>query len=490
MKAVLHESPFERYETIYEGQTLIEAVGETVVSDKMPDIGLLGDTTAYALLRSKRTETGGAIMEGDLSVEVCYVPDGAGGFCVLKMQLPWAAEFQSDKIPGGNAAVGTVRVAQIETRMLNPRKILVKAKLEAAIRVFEAKKNVLYDAAEQDEIIQVCGEELSCSVISTVCEKTFAATDEYPLPAGMTGSEIIGKSVQFRIDDIKTLTNKLIVKGGVLSDVVVTSEEGESERVSFTSAFSFIAETDCEALSDNVRVDIMPTAMYYELISNGRILSVEVHGVCQMTVYGKRQIKYLSDAYSNFYTCACEYGELRVYRDIKKESHREKISGTIACRNQLASVRFLTAAYTRDAGQVNIQLGACVAYENGSVDWLKKQVAMPIDLKEGEKLCEVRLSDIYGTCNGAELEYRLNAEWETVTEDCLLLRNLLEAEWDEDMPLTPREASISIVRGGGSLWELARKYRSTVSLIQTYNGLEVDDIPLNTLLLIPTQRRS
>lgn len=489
MKAVLHEKLLERHEIIYEGQTLIEVTGESVVSDKMPDIGLLGDTNAHVLLRSKRTEAGAGVMEGDLSVDVSYIPDGASGFCVLKLQLPWLAEFQSDSIDGSNASVGSVRLIHLETRMLNPRKILVKAKLQGNLRVFSSKKDLLYDDIEEKNVIQVRREEVSCSVISTVCEKTFAATDEYPLPAGISAVEVIGKSVQFRIDDIKTLTNKLIVKGCVLSDVVVASREGEAERVSFTSAFSFIAETNKERVSDVVRMDIMPTAMYYEPSADGRALSVEVHGVCQITAYEERNLPYLSDAYSNFYSCNSEYGVLNLYRETKKEAHRENLSGSIVCRSQLGCVRFLTSSCIYDGGQITVTVSACIAYENGTTDWVRKQIDLPLHLREGEKLCEVRLNDLYGGCSGTALEFRLNVEWDTFIEEPFSVKPLLETEWDEDSPLTSGEHSLWIVRGNGALWDIAKKYGSTVMLIQTYNGIEEDEVAGETLLLIPRQRK-
>ena len=488
MKAVLHESPLERYEMVYAGKTYAEISGESVVSDKMPDIGLLGTTSTQVLLRSKRTEMGAAIMEGDLAVDVCYIPDGAAGLCILKMQLPWLAEFLSDEISGNHSPIGFVRLIQIETRMLNPRKILVKAKLEGEMRVFNGNSTTICDAVETDDMIQVRTEEVDCSVVSTVCEKTFVATDEYPLPPQLNDVEVIGKNVQYRIDDIKTLTNKLIVKGCVLSDVMLCSTEGETEKISFTSAFSFIAETDCEELSDCVRVDIMPTAMYYEVNASGRVLSVEVHGVCQMTVYGKRHITYLSDSYSNFYPCQYNCTELSVYGDVKKQLHREKVAESVVCRSQLSCVRFLCGSHTESGSQINVLVEAYVQYENGTTDWIRKQVALPIKLNDGENICEVHLSDLYGTCSGTELEFRFNIEWETMTEVKMVLTPLICIELDEENPLPLRDASLTVTRWQGDLWELARKYKSTVQQIRMYNDIEGDDVPTERMLLIPRQK--
>ncbi len=493
MKAVLHESPLERYESVFEGQKIMEVSGETVVPDKMPDIGLLGDANAHVLLRSKRTEIGCAIMEGELSVSVCYIPDGGNGFHVLQMQFPWQTEFASETIVSGNQIVGQVRVAHLETRVLNPRKILVKAKLEAFAHVYEQRKTSVCDRIIGDETVQVRKQTVECSVISTVCERAFAATDEYPLPADMNGGEVIGKSVQFRVEDVKTLTNKLIVKGSVLSDVIIASENGVVERVNFTSAFSFIAETDCEQVSDNVSMAIIPTAMYYELTSNGRVLSVEVHGVCQMTVYAQKTVSYLSDAYSNFYPCIFERDSLPVYRTIKRGAHRENLSSSIACRSQLSCVRFLTVSYTvEDEGvnpRISILVGACVQYENGVMDWVRKQLTLPLKSKDGERLWAMRIGDLYGSVNGSELEIRLTADWESVESSTEHLEYITAVTWDEEQEIERRKPSLTVVRNGGELWELARRFGSTTELIRTFNQLSEEDEHADTMLLIPTQRK-
>ena len=488
MKAELHESLLERYAMVYEGKMTVELVGESVVSDKMPDIGLLCDTASNVLLRSKRTETAAAVMEGELSLEVSYIPDGMAGFCVQRMQLPWLMEFPSDEISGNHTAIGSVRVVELETRMLNPRKILVKAKLEGDMQVFTAQNIMICDAVQADDTVQVRREEVSCSVISTVCEKTFAVTDEYPLPPHLDGGEVIGKTVQFRIDDVKTLTNKLIVKGSMLSDVIISTQEGETERLSFTSAFSFIADTDCDSVSDHIRTDLMLTAMFYEVGNSGRTLSVEVHGVCQITAYDKKTFAYLSDTYSNFYPLQWGFDEVTVYKDVQKGIHREKISEAVVCRSQLRCVRFLTAMHTVSDSQITVVVGACVAYENGGMDWIRKRIAFPCQTEKDEQVYAVRLTDLHAACNGAELEFRLNIEWDTIKREQLSLMTVRSITYDEECLMEPREAALTVTQWKGELWDLARKYGSTVPLIQMYNEIEEEVLETGRMLLIPRQR--
>lgn len=493
MNAVLHENPMERFEAVFLTNQVIDLSGETVVPDKMPDIGLLGDTNAHVLLRGKRVEDGHGTIEGELMVSVSFLPDGAAGICVLHMEIPWRVDFESEKISDTNTVVADVRVMQLETRLLNPRKILVKAKLQAEITVYGKRMLVIYDDIEETNVVQVRRESVTCTFISAVCEKTFAATDEYPIPADMTGIEIIGKSVQFRVDDVKTLTNKLIVKGTVLSDVVIASETGTSEKVSFTSSFSFIAETDCEQVSDDVRISIMPTAMFYEPAANGRMLSVEVHGVCQIVSYEKKEFTFMSDAYSNFYPCACDYETMTVYAERKKELRRENVTGSISCHSQVDRVWFLTAGGVSLGGnemsELSVQIGLCVQYENGTTDWLKARVPMIIKKQPTERVLSVRIGDLYGSCSGAEIEYRLTVDYELQEENAVDLKMISSIAFDDERLNTAKLPSIAVVRSGGSLWELARKYASTVDLIRTYNELEEEECSTNTLLLIPRQRQ-
>ena len=494
MKAALHETHLDCYQKAFQDEKLIELTGETVVPDKMPDIGLLGDTNAHVILRVKRTEDSLGVLEGDLHATVCYLPDGAGGCCGIDIAVPWQAEFVSAEISDRAEMIGDVRVVQLETRMINPRKILVKAQICAEITVYEKESVVVCDKTEDVSAIQTRQRTVEFSVVGTVCEKTFVATDEYPLPAALHDGKVLCKSVRLRLDDVKTLVNKLIVKGSVLSDVILTTEQGTMERISFTSGFSFIAETDCETVSADVKSVLMPTAMYYEITANGQMLSVEVHGVCQMAAYRKQALTYLSDAYSNFCACKTETKTLAVFMDTKNSTQRETVNVSIPVRGQISEILFATATvgapiHKEKAIQVPVCASVCVKYESGTLDWAKKVTTVELKTKETERMQAVRIVDIYSVANGNEASLRISIEADIREEKANRLEILSSVETDEENPYCLVRPSITVVRRGGSLWDLAREFGSTVELIQQYNQLEEDEVSQNTLLLIPKQNK-
>ena len=492
MKAVLHENKLDCYVKVYENQKVIEISGESVVSDKMPDIGLLGETDAHAILRAKRTEDGVGALEGELLATVCYIPEHGAGYCNLEIGIPWQAEFESQSITHQGTSIGEVKILRMETRMLNPRKVLVKAKLQAEFSLYEKRSVSVYDGMEENPAVQIKSEETECTLTATVCEKTFVAADEYPLSADLVGGSVLCKSVRFRTDDVKSLANKLIVKGSVLSDVVVMNGQGSAERISFTSGFSFIAETDCEAVSPDVKVSIMPTALYYEIASDGKMLSVEAHGVCQMISYRKHSLRYISDAYSNFYDCTAETGFVSVFTDMKSSVHRETATATLTARSQIEQIRFATAAaiapvYGGNAVRIPMNVSAGVKYENGTQDWLKNQITVDLKLKPNEKIVDVRVADIYSVANGTEAELRVSLDAEVREEERREIQFIAAVETDEEHPFCVVRPSVSVVRKGGHLWNLAREFGSTVELIKQYNQIEDDEAAPELPLLIPKQ---
>jgi len=492
MKAVLHENKLNCYVKAYESQKMMEVSGESVVSDKMPDIGLLGETDAHVILRAKRTDDGVGVLEGDLLANVCYIPDSGGGYCSIAITIPWQVEFESDAINHQSTAIGEVQLLQLETRMLNPRKVLVKAKLQAVLSVYDKRTVAVYDDMDENAIVQIRKTEEDCSLAATVCEKTFAAADEYPLSADLIGGTILCKSVRFRTDDVKTLANKLIVKGSAISDVVIMTQQGSAERVSFISGFSFIAETDCETVTPDVKVVMMPTALYYEISSDGKSISVEAHGVCQIVSYRKQTLRYISDVYSNFYDCKTDTENLSVYTDTKSSVHRESVTSSLTGRSQIEQVRFVTALpnaaiYHGHAIKIPINISASVKYENGTLDWMKKQITVELKVKHSEKVVSVRVADVYSVVNGTEVEVRVSMDVDLREETERVLQFITSVETDEEHPFCLVRPSVSVVRKGGTLWDLARQFGSTVELIQKYNQIEEDETSSDVMLLIPKQ---
>jgi len=490
MNVALQEKQIDCYQKVFTEERRLDLVGETVVSDKLPDIGLLGEVCVDAFLRAKRVDQGVVTAEGELYAFIGYIPDGAHGVCSLEMQIPWQVGFESELIEADGVAVCDVKVLQSEVRMLNPRKVLLKIKLAVTAVCYQKQQITLYEQAVPDDRIQLRTETELCGLTATVCEKNFVATDEYPLSAELTSSRVLSRAVEFSVDDVKTLANKLIIKGTAYTNVILGQENGYTEKINFSTPFSFITETDSETVSSDVKAVILPTAIYLEPNASGQMLNMEAHGVCQIVAYKQENLRWIAGAYSNFYELQISYEPLIVYKGIKFSQMRETASETMKCRGQISKVHFSSASVQDgdQSQQVNVCVSACLQYEGGVQDWIRKTVVIPLHKKENQTLLRARVTDIHTMINGSELDLRVTIEGDICTKTLEQKRIVSEIELNEERPVAQGDVSLTVVRTHGSLWSIAEKYGSTVALICRYNEIEDEDLLEDTLLMIPKQR--
>lgn len=501
MDTTLQTNTIECYKKGYTSVFTAEETGETVVPDRMPDIGMIANTGACVLLRSKDAADGSVTMQGDIQVSVLYIPDGEAGLRALNLSLPCTATFDSPEITQDCIPEGTMRVCSVEARLLNPRKILVKAEVVTELVCYVRGEACYCKGVTEDTqpMVQLHHATGKFSTVAAVCERTFVVTDEYALPATAAGGEVVRKNAQFRVEDMKTIANKLVVKGTVLSEVLYTTESGTVESVSFGSVFSQIVETDSEDISADARVMLMPTGMYYELVSgeNGPVITMELHGVCQVAAMRQHEVQFVSDAFSNRCACDVEYRPMNVITQSRVSTQRETVRDSVPCKSAVAQVRFATCTIgkvTVNGGDVSVRIDVdlCVAYENGVDDCVNRRIEVNFqtDAEAPAMLSAdgVRCTDVYAIPSGTGAEIRFVVEADLRTETTCDLETVSAIHLDEEHPCDQNRPSLTVVRAGGSLWELARKYGSTVDLIRQLNELEDDIIPAGSVLFVPRER--
>lgn len=498
MEMTLQTKKINCYQKVYTSVITAEETGETVVPDKMPDIGMIAHTGADVLLRSKETADGNVTMQGEILVTVLYLPDGAAGLRALNITLPCTASFDSPEISQQCVAEGMMRVCSAEARLLNPRKILVKVEVSTEVTCYERGEAAYCDDVEGagSEKVQLRHTNAKFSMVAAACERTFVVTDEYVLDTGNSG-EVVGKKAQFRVEDIKTIANKLIVKGTIASEVLYTTGDGMIETANFNTVFSQIVETDSEEISADARVLIMPTGLYYELVTAGDDprITMELHGVCQVAAMSQHEITFVSDAFSN--RCACEVTcePMSVTNQSRMTIHRETVRESIICKTQVAKIHYVTcgagkATVTNDQVCVRADVTACISYENGANDCVGKRVEVTFtgDGSTPVMVDGVRCLDLYAVPSGNAVELRVTVEADMRAEEVCQLQTVAAIQLDEERPICIDRPSLTVVRTGGAIWDVARKYGSTMALIRQINELEEDEVPEGSVLFVPRER--
>ena len=139
-----------------------------------------------------------------------------------------------------------------------------------------------------------------------------------------------------------------------------------------------------------------------------------------------------------------------------------------------------------------MNLTICVQYENGAEDCQEKRVEVRfVGEDPGEArltVDSVRCTDVYAVPAGNGVEIRFAAEADLRLETESTLETVSAIRLDDDLPKTQERPSLTVVQTGGPLWDVARKYGSTVDLIRKVNGLEEESAPAGGVLFIPRER--
>ena len=504
MEARLNKNSIPYHKKVYETSVSREETAETVVPDTLPDIAEIINTDGLVLLKSKEVENGRANMAGNINAVVLYIPEDDGGIQKLNITIPFNVFYESQAVSEDSSPVVSAKLSGIDARVLNPRKVLVRAEIIADISCYQEGELDVYDTlgTDADCDVQVLSSNCKISPVTGVREKTFVLNDEYQIPASKPElGEILQQRVDLTVDDIKTVGNKLVFKGAAYVNLMYAGSNNQPAAASFTTSFSQILEMDNIGENPDAQVRLMLTSAYIEPLGvsqDDRAISAELHIVAQAVCNDNIELEYIADAYSNAYELELESSDLEIMSIDRRTVVRENVSCVVETLSAVKEVVNTCACLGKpevSGGRVHctVTLKAVYLDENNRLCCADKVITVESKLETDGKTdaapSDVRCSEIIALTVSGGLEVRMAVDFELVFTEEYKVSPVVSIEIDEENPISlTRLPSVTIVSGdmGADIWRLAKKYYSTPELIISTNKLEEGDRP--ELLLIPKSR--
>ena len=503
MELTLEKRSIPCFNKVYDSRFTREETAESVVPDIMPDIEEILSADGIVLLRSKQSEAGRVSLTGSIGVQVLYLPEDGAHLKRLSLDIPFSISEESPEFFDGTRAIVGVRLTDIEARALNPRKVLVRAAVCVDLQCYEERELEVCDgvAGEADILVRhsLCG----FSPVTGVREKTFVLADEYMLPSSrLHFGELLSERVDFAVEDVKAVGNKLIFKGAAQVSLLYSSEdESELAEAAFTTSFSQIIDMESAYDQPDTDVRIMLTGAYFEPVqaSEGWSISCELHMVAQAACSEKIELRYVSDAFSTGH-------EAEVYRETldvggveRKMVVRETFRELYEVTNPVREV--IRARATLSPPEVIGREVICPATVNviyrddsGRICSTDKafEVRVSIELENAMEVnvTNVSCTEVYasGAAGGMEIRVPFDIDLAVISQRGVEVVSGIELS-DEPVAERSERPSVTVVSAeSADIWELAKKYRSTPELIAAANSLAGSDVDAGNVLLIPSVR--
>ena len=499
MEAKLGINGYRGFQNIFTKTVTQSESQDSVVPDTMPDVSAILCTSGCALIRSKDVAEGRVRLEANIPARVCCAGAEDGSVFCLDVNVPFYISAEDKAIRDGCVCTADLTLKHLEARMLNPRKVSVRAEVEAGLACFAEGEELFASApAEDGGAVHVLERVSEISVIASVTEKTFVLTDEFELAQERAElTQIVAQNAAVAVQEFRTVGSKVILSGDVRSELTFLTADDGLETAVFHTAFSQIAETGTETDDALCEANTLISGMYYELTQGNGVgyISMELHLVAFVTVYARRALHYLSDAYSNAWALSlrrrqtelARYGREVVLRDssVVQIEVPGEVGSVIACHAEPYACR-------AEPGQIRAQLLLRLCWRCGDAVFSAERSmdrAIGTDAPdEALKLCSISVTDVSAVPGGAGMEVRVTLEARAFTLQRTAVDAICAIEYDETQPRCLDDVPTLVMlrpRADAALWALARENCSTAEAICAANGLTDDELPADRLLLIP-----
>lgn len=492
-------------EKVYEYSQPVEQAAETVVPDTMPDVERVLCAEGTVIIKSKEVQDGRVNLTAGVAATVLYAPEGGGGPCVLGTALPIELSLEAPGVTQESIPVAMLSVTNVEARMLNPRKLLVRALVAVNVECYVHTQLDICDGIEGEgsESVEALSEGCTVSPVVCVKEKTFVVSDEYRLQPGQPAlGELLWHGADIVAGTTRSVGSRLVFSGTVrLGLLYWAAEGGELCQAGFETEFSQMLETDTELTSPDCSVYSILTAEYVEpgTLSGGeRGITAEYHLVSQAVCTDSVRINCVTDCYSNSRELEVERRQVELgcvqRRSTLRSAVHESLPATPAAET-VCRVMCRTGAASCEAGTLKCPVAVTVIYAgpDGNIYSVSRRLTAEArtELGEDEYAALVRAScaEASAAPSAGGLDLRLLIDFELLAVRRLSISQIEAVSCGEPLDIS-KLPSVTVIRAakGQSLWQLGKKYHSTAKLIAAQNALEDGESAEGRLLLIPTAR--
>ena len=490
--------------TLYENFLEEKCESDLLIPDYFPAAEKIIQCNAIPTITKKDVEGDRLNLEGCCRFCIIYQGEEDGGIKSLVETVTFSESFPLKETGDHPWTQVIVRVAGTSCRLLNPRKISARATVSVALKV---KDQQMTETIEEMDCEEAEALFFPATVYTVLEHAADTAKVQGEIEVHTEIQDILKTEGSVCIKDVKILPGKAIVKGVADLYVLFTpeSDPGKVESTSTAIPFSQILELqqqeDSGCMEAHSSILNLRTDVEADDSGKNRLISITATLLTEGELYENREHHLLSDAYSNRYPLEVRRGQLSVEEMTEQGTITETVRNEIPLDvGEFEVIQALgTPVVQKITGQdkmLSIEgvLDISMFIREGD-HYRSVDKALPFTLKkELQRLsdrmrCEVRPC-VLGM-DWSESGDKIELKTELVCSIMVFSKETHDVisgvEVDIENPLEPSRCAPLVVyyaEKGERLWDIARKYATSVSAIKTVNDLSRDVLENKQLLLI------
>ncbi|MBQ6380140.1 MAG: DUF3794 domain-containing protein [Clostridia bacterium] len=496
----INRTNYNTNETLWENSAEQSLDLEINLPEYCGDITKILQCFAFPHIHSCSQSAENLQIEGEVLVRVLYVSEGE----IFSYEQ---AQAFSKKMECRDSTIGAVAdlstyVQYINSRATGSRKIEVHGAFVIVAKLSACKESSVIESIEEADVqmdkdsLSACSARGSAAATVNVAQVIDIGTDKAPMKS------IIRNTAVAEIVETKQVAGKILIKGELKVKTLYKSEENTVESIENVLALSQIMDID--GMDENSTVDIklqlssLDVFIKPSALGNMSLLDLQAAVNIYVCAYNCIDFPVLKDVYSTEYACNCTFKEVCVDKILSTLSKNYLHSFTVDSLGDIAKVidvwcEDIRAKACEQEQQLVITgtLCAYVLYEN--LDGVIQLKSAESEFSFTEPLGEVSkvkcspeavLSGCDYVIRENGVEVRADIHVKAMIFDCISQKVIDDITMEETPLLRNNSLFIFYAHSGERLWNIASKFKTTVTAIQKENKIEKEVLEEDKPLLI------
>lgn len=478
--------------------------GDSIIPDIKPDIiGQISTSGTICLYKKEITE-GKIRIDGGIDTYIMYLADDEkSSVRSVNINLDFTQVIEMEKVSSGMNLETNVKLKNIECKIINGRKINVKAFLEADVKVTSTEELDIINQVNSKGI-QMLNENMSInSFIGGGSVKTYAK-DTVVIDSIDNLAEIMKTDLHILNKDIKISYNKVLAKADLNLRIMYLTEDNRINTID--STIPIMGFVDIENVSEDSLCDTKYEIRNVVLKPNSieeHSIYVEVEIEISCRAYKTQEINIIQDLYSPTSNIMFTKKQVQILQKIETKQSTCNIREKQVIP-EIGSNKIYDVALNVDINKQTLlndrilfegELDLDYIFDNGnnSVDTKKAKIPFSFNFDyEGinqdsniETNTEVSMQNFVITEDGG-IDVKVDLQFNVISIKNTMINVIDDINEDENRNCESYSLIIYYVKSGDTLWKIAKRFRSTVDEISRINGIEnVNQLNVGEQLFIP-----
>jgi hypothetical protein len=463
---------------------VIEVSGDIIVPDIKPDIVSVINTNANSYIYKEDVSEGRVRVDGNIDTYIVYLADN-GENRSIQTTLNFVENIEDSNITASNFSKQKVCIENIEAKVLNERKLSIKANLKIKSEVFENTQIEIASDFDEIQEAQKLKETVEIKSVIGMNKVKTSIKEDVAVDSSFEVAEILKTSVEVSNFENKISYNKVLAKADANVKIIFLSEDGRIGACETSiPVMSFI---DIESVTDtnicNVEYNVR-NMLFKPNSKEMHSISCQVDFEVSCEAYESKTVEVIQDMYG--IKNNIEFSKKDVEVEINGICPEEKVSlnesvlveDVMNILDVNCMPRVVTSSKSGNFYNYECELNMDFYYEADNRNGLNvKNIKLPFIVKfegsQGEVEFNITRKQFTIRDENVDLDIEILVKQASVNmKQISIIENVETKNLEEE---SDYKMFLYFVKAGDTIWNIAKRFRVSMNDIIKLNELENPD---------------